>query len=60
MATFGRSDDLRGAQFVGVDLRGARIIGSELAGDARQYHNRQVGNRGVDQAWHANLENICE
>ena len=32
MATFGRSDDLRGAQFVGVDLRGARIIGSELAG----------------------------
>ncbi len=32
MATFTRSDDLRGAEFRGVDLRGARFIASELSG----------------------------
>jgi hypothetical protein len=32
MVTFTRSDDLQGAEFVGVDLRGARFVGAELSG----------------------------
>jgi hypothetical protein len=32
MATFGRSDDLRGAQFVDADLRGAQFVGADLSG----------------------------
>lgn len=39
MATFTRSDDLRGAQFVDVSLRGARFVRSDLSG---------VVMRGVD------------
>jgi hypothetical protein len=39
MATFTRSDDLQGAEFVGADLRGARFRGSDLSG---------VVMRGVD------------
>ena len=39
MATFTRSDDLRGAEFVDTDLRSARFIGSDLSG---------VVMRGVD------------
>ncbi len=32
MATFTRSDDLRGAEFVGADLCGARFVGADLSG----------------------------
>lgn len=32
MAKFGRSDDLRVAEFAGVDLRGARFVGADLSG----------------------------
>jgi hypothetical protein len=32
MTTFGRSDDLQGAHFVGANLRGARFVGSDLSG----------------------------
>ncbi len=39
MATFGRSDDLRGAEFLEVDLRGARFVGADLS---------EVVMRGVD------------
>jgi hypothetical protein len=39
MTTFTRSDNLRGAEFVGADLRGARFVRSSLAG---------VVMRGVD------------
>ena len=39
MATFTRSDDLQGAEFVGTDLRGARFVGADLSG---------VVMRGVD------------
>src|SRR5262249_5360686 len=38
MATFTRSDDLQGAEFVGADLRGARFVEADLSG---------VGMRGV-------------
>ena len=41
MATFNRSDDLQGAEFVDADLRGARFIGADLSG---------VVMRGVDVA----------
>src|SRR5215472_18630598 len=32
MATFARSVDLQGAEFVGADLRGARFVEADLAG----------------------------
>jgi uncharacterized protein YjbI with pentapeptide repeats len=32
MAIFTRSDDLRGAEFVGADLRGASFVGADLSG----------------------------
>ena len=32
MATFGRSDDLQGAEFVDADLSGARFVGADLSG----------------------------
>lgn len=32
MATFTRSDDLQGAEFVGADLRGARFVRADLSG----------------------------
>jgi hypothetical protein len=32
MAAFTRSDDLQGAEFVGVDLRGARFVRADLSG----------------------------
>ena len=32
MATFARSDDLQGAEFVGADLRGARFVEADLSG----------------------------
>jgi DinB superfamily/Pentapeptide repeats (8 copies) len=41
MATFTRSDELQGAEFVDADLRGARFVGSDLSG---------VVMRGVDVA----------
>lgn len=39
MATFTRSDDLHGAEFVDVNLRGARFVEADLVG---------VVMRGVD------------
>ncbi len=41
MATFTRSDELQGAEFVDADLRGARFVGADLSG---------VVMRGVDVA----------
>jgi uncharacterized protein YjbI with pentapeptide repeats len=32
MATFTRSDDLQGAEFVDADLRGARFVRADLSG----------------------------
>ena len=31
-ATFTRSDDLRGAEFIDADLRGARFVGADVSG----------------------------
>ena len=41
MATFNRSDELQGAEFVDADLRGARFVEADLSG---------VVMRGVDVA----------
>jgi hypothetical protein len=46
MTTFGKDDDLRGAEFVGADLRGARFVESDLSG---------VVMRGVDLP-HADID----
>jgi hypothetical protein len=44
MATFTRSDELQGAEFVGADLRGARFVGADLSGVVM----RAVDVSGVD------------
>jgi hypothetical protein len=49
VATFNRSDDLRGARFVGVDLRGARFVKADLS----EVVMRGVRLRGaeIDSPW---------
>jgi DinB superfamily/Pentapeptide repeats (8 copies) len=49
MTTFGRSDDLRGAEFVGVDLSGARFRGSDLSGI--QMRAVDVSDADIDAPW---------
>jgi uncharacterized damage-inducible protein DinB len=49
MATFGQSDDLRGARFVDVDLSGARFVGSELSGVVMR--GVQVDGADIDAPW---------
>ena len=49
MATFGRSDDLRGAQFVDADLRGARFVRTDLAGVVMR--EAQVQGADIDAPW---------
>lgn len=49
MATFTRSDDLQGAQFVGANLRGARIVESDLSGLVMR--GVQVEDMDIDAPW---------
>src|ERR1700735_3573595 len=49
MATFARSDNLRGAEFVGADLRGARFIESDLSGVVMR--GVQVEGADIDAPW---------
>jgi hypothetical protein len=49
MATFTRSDDLRGAEFVGADLRGARFVGADLSGVVMR--GVQVEAADIDAPW---------
>lgn len=49
MATFGRSDDLRGAEFVDTDLRGARFVGADLSGAVLR--GVQVEGTEIDAPW---------
>jgi hypothetical protein len=55
VATFTRSDDLRGALFVGVDLNGARFVKADISGVVM----RGVQLRGVeiDSPWLFDTEN---
>ena len=54
MATFGRSDDLRGAEFAGADLRGARFVGADLSGVVMR--GVEVREADIDAPWLADGE----
>jgi hypothetical protein len=56
MATFGRSDDLRGAEFVGVDLRGARFVGADLSGVVMR--GVELQRAEIDSPWLFDGENL--
>ena len=56
MATFGRSDDLRAAEFVGVDLRGARFVGADLSGIVMR--GVELQRAEVDSPWLFDGENV--
>jgi hypothetical protein len=49
MATFTRTDDLQGAEFVGVDLRGARFVGADLSGVVMR--SVDVAGMEIDGPW---------
>jgi hypothetical protein len=56
MATFTRSDDLRRAQFVGVDLRDARFVGADLSGVVMR--GVEVQRVELDSPWLLERENV--
>jgi hypothetical protein len=56
MATFSRSDDLRGAQFVDVDLRGARFVGADLSGVVMR--GIELQGAEIDSPWLFDRENV--
>ncbi|NIK55240.1 DinB family protein [Kribbella shirazensis] len=49
MARFGESDDLKGAEFVGVNLRGARFVESDLSGVVMRGIDLQAAD--IDAPW---------
>lgn len=49
MATFGKSDDLRGATFHGADLRGARFAESDLSGVVMR--GVEIRDADIDAPW---------
>jgi hypothetical protein len=49
MATFGRSDELQGAEFVDANLRGARFVRADLSGVVMREVN--VGRADIDAPW---------
>ena len=52
MATFTRSDELQGAEFVGTDLRGARFVESDLSGVVMRAVD--VAGADIDAPWLSN------
>jgi DinB family protein/pentapeptide repeat protein len=56
MATFTRSDDLRGAEFVDADLRGARFVGADLSGVVMRAVDVQGAD--IDAPWLFNGESF--
>ena len=52
MATFTRSDDLQGAEFVDADLRGARFVRADLSGVVMR--EAQVDGADIDAPWLSN------
>jgi hypothetical protein len=52
VATFTRSDDLRGAEFVDADLRGARFVRADLSGVVMR--EAQVDGADIDAPWLSN------
>jgi hypothetical protein len=49
MATFTRSDELQGAEFVDADLRGARFVGADLSGVVMR--GVEVQGADIDAPW---------
>jgi len=49
MATFTRSDELRGAEFVGADLRSARFVETDLSGVVMRAVD--VAGADIDAPW---------
>jgi DinB superfamily/Pentapeptide repeats (8 copies) len=49
MATFTRSDELQGAEFVNANLRGARFVGSDLSGVVMR--GVEVAGAEIDAPW---------
>jgi hypothetical protein len=49
MATFTRSDELQGAEFVDADLRGARFVGADLSGVVMR--GVEVAEADIDAPW---------
>jgi hypothetical protein len=56
MATFSRSDDLRGAQFVRVDLREARFYGADLSGVVMR--GVELQGAEIDSPWLFDRDNV--
>jgi DinB superfamily/Pentapeptide repeats (8 copies) len=52
LATFTRSDDLQGAEFVDADLRGARFVRADLSGVVM--HEVNVDGADIDAPWLSN------
>jgi DinB superfamily/Pentapeptide repeats (8 copies) len=52
LATFNRSDDLQGAEFVDADLRGARFVRADLSGVVM--HEVNVDGADIDAPWLSN------
>jgi hypothetical protein len=56
VATFNRSDDLRGAHFAGVNLRGARFVKADLSGVVMRGVELQAAE--IDSPWLFDGENV--
>jgi len=56
MATFTRSDDLQGAEFIRADLRGARFVEADLSGVVMREVN--VHRADIDAPWLSNGESF--
>jgi DinB family protein/pentapeptide repeat protein len=56
MATFARSENLQGAEFIGADLRGARFIESDLAGVVMR--GVRIGDADIDAPWLSDGDSI--
>jgi DinB superfamily/Pentapeptide repeats (8 copies) len=56
MATFTKSDELQGAEFVDVDLRGARFVSADLSGVVMR--GVEVRGADIDAPWLSNGESF--
>jgi uncharacterized protein YjbI with pentapeptide repeats len=57
MATFTKSDDLRGSEFVDTDLRDARFVGADLSGVV--VRGVQVLRADIDAPSYAEVLDVC-
>ena len=57
MATFTRSDELQGAEFVETNLRGARFVGADLSGVVMR--GVEVEEADIDAPWLPDGDSTC-